>query len=48
MSLFSSSEALGLNESQIWTTVGSLGVPEFGTKFVMQMLEDTRPKTFAD
>ena len=48
MSLFSSSEALGLNESQIWTTVGSLGVPEFGTKFVMQMLEDTRPKTFAE
>ena len=48
MSLFSSLDALGLKESQVNTTVGSLGVPEFGTKFVMGMLEDTRPKTFAE
>ena len=48
MSIFSSLEALGLKEEQIGSTVGSLGVPEFGTKFVMQMLEDTRPKTFAE
>ena len=48
MSLFYSLDALGLKEDQVNTTVGSLGVPEFGTKFVMQMLEDTHPKTFAE
>ncbi|NLC48376.1 MAG: PolC-type DNA polymerase III, partial [Tenericutes bacterium] len=48
MSIFSNLEALGLTEEQVNTTVGSLGVPEFGTKFVMQMLEDTRPKSFAE
>ncbi len=48
MTLFSDLSALNLKEEQVNTTVGSLGVPEFGTKFVMQMLEDTRPKTFAE
>ena len=28
--------------------VGTFGVPEFGTRFVRQMLVDTRPTTFAE
>ena len=46
MSIFSSTEALGLTEEQINSPVGSFGVPEFGTKFVRGMLVDTKPKTF--
>ena len=46
MSIFSSTEALGVTPEQIGSEVGSYGVPEFGTKFVRGMLVDTRPKTF--
>lgn len=46
--LFSSCEPLGINPEQIGTTVGTLGVPEFGTEFVRRMLEQTRPTTFAE
>jgi DNA polymerase-3 subunit alpha (Gram-positive type) len=48
MSIFSSSKALGIDlTSDLRTTVGTLGIPEFGTQFVRGMLEETKPKTFA-
>ena len=46
MSIFSSTEALGVKPEQINSEVGSFGVPEFGTKFVRGMLVDTKPTTF--
>ena len=46
MSIFSSTEALGVTPEQIHSKVGSFGVPEFGTKFVRGMLVDTKPTTF--
>ena len=47
LSLFTSNEALGLNDD-IGTSLGTYGIPEFGTKFVRQMLEDTKPTKFSE
>lgn len=49
MSLFLGLDALGITADQIGgTNLGCLGVPEFGTEFVIQMLQDTKPKSFSD
>lgn len=49
MSLFQKTDALGITPSQIsGCPVGSLGIPEFGTDFVIQMLLDTKPQQFSD
>lgn len=48
MSLFTSTEALGITPDDIGTTVGTFAVPEFGTRFVQQMLIETKPTTFGE
>ncbi len=48
LSIFSGTEALGITPKQIDSKVGTFGVPEFGTKFVREMLVDTMPKTFVE
>src|SRR5699024_9988106 len=48
MGIFSGTEPLGITPDQIDCTTGTLGVPEFGTSFVRQMLEDTKPNSFAE
>jgi len=48
MKIFSTPEVLGVTAEQINCKTGTLGVPEFGTRFVRQMLEDTKPTTFAE
>ena len=47
-SLFSSTQVLGVTPEDLRSTTGTYGIPEYGTKFVRKMLEDTQPTTFAD
>ncbi|MFV0249627.1 MAG: PolC-type DNA polymerase III [Bacilli bacterium] len=48
MGIFLSPEPLGVTKDQIMCETGTLGIPEFGTKFTLQMLTDTKPTTFAE
>ena len=49
MSLFKDLSALKITPDDLGgIPVGSLGIPEFGTDFVIQMLIDTKPKSISD
>ncbi len=47
-SLLCSPSALGVEENDILCPTGTLGLPELGTRFVIQMLVETKPKTFSE
>lgn len=46
--IFTSTKPLNIIDKDYKMEVGSLGIPEFGTKFVRQMLIDTQPNSFAE
>ncbi len=48
MGIFRSPEPLGITSEEINCPTGTLGVPEFGTNFTINMLVDTKPTTFAE
>ncbi|MDH6363045.1 DNA polymerase-3 subunit alpha (Gram-positive type) [Enterococcus sp. PF1-24] len=48
MRIFSGTEVLGVDPEQIYSKTGTLGIPEFGTRFVRGMLDQTNPSTFAE
>ena len=47
--LFEGIDVLGISPSDVGgMTLGTLGLPEFGTRFIQQVLTDAKPKNFAD
>lgn len=47
-SIFNGIEGLDIKDPEYRFVHGSYGIPEFGTKFTRQMLDDTQPSRFAD
>ncbi len=47
-SIFNGYEALDIKDKDYIFTHGSFAIPEFGTGFTRQMLDDTKPDKFAD
>lgn len=48
MALFTGTDSLGVTPEQIMCETGTLGVPEFGTGFTIQLVKDAKPTTFAE
>ena len=48
LSLLNSPDALGITSEQIKCETGTLGLPELGTNFVINMLVKAKPKTFGE
>ncbi|WP_028552737.1 hypothetical protein [Paenibacillus sp. UNC451MF] len=48
LSLFRSTQALGVSPEQLRTCVGTYGIPEMQVPFVRAMLEETQPKSYSD
>ena len=48
MSIFTSPDVLGVTKDEIMCNTGTLGIPEFGTPFTIQLVEDTKPTTFGE
>ncbi len=47
--LFLSTDPLGISPDDIGgARIGTYGLPEFGTRFVMKMVEEAKPRSFAD
>lgn len=47
-SIFIGTDGLDIKDTDYRFSHGSYGIPEFGTRFVRQMLDDTKPERFAD
>ena len=48
LSLFNSTDALGLTSAQLHSKSGTFGLPEFRTSFTRNMIDDTHPDCFSD
>ncbi len=48
MSIFSSTDALGVTNEEIMCPTGTLGIPEFGTSFTIGMVDEIKPTHFAE
>ena len=48
LSIFSSTDALGVTPEELGATSGTYGIPEFRTSFTRQMIDDTHPSCFSD
>ncbi|MDH6366967.1 MULTISPECIES: PolC-type DNA polymerase III [unclassified Breznakia] len=48
MAIFSKPDTLMIDTTQNTEKTGAAGIPEFGTKFVRGILEETKPKTFSE